>query len=190
MLQPCYSLNKIEAGADEVGRGCIAGPVVAAAVIMPKRLQHPLLKDSKLLNAAQRKNMRNFILRHALAYAVSAVPERIIDEINIAQASYKAIHQSIDDLIIQPELLLIDGKWFKPYRNIPHRCVIKGDNRYTAIAAAAILAKTWRDELMRQKGEEYPAYGWQRNVGYPTRQHKEAVARYGPTPLHRRSFRW
>ncbi len=178
------------AGVDEAGRGCLAGPVVAAAVILPPKISILGLNDSKKLSHTQRMELRPKILDQALAWCVGMIPVSRIDEINILQASFEAMHEAIDGLSIIPDLLLIDGNQFNPYLNVQHECVIKGDSIYLSIAAASILAKTYRDEVMCMLNEQYEGYGWEKNKGYPTKSHKAAIAALGPTPLHRRSFRW
>lgn len=189
MLKSFYNADAIEAGLDEVGRGCLAGPVVAAAVILPKDYEHPILNDSKQLTRGQRETLREAIRRDALAWAVAEVSHEDIDRINILKASFLAMHRAVDALTIRPEHLLVDGNRFVPYPMIPHTCIIKGDAHYLSIAAASVLAKTYRDELMEQLGLEFPAYGWAQNVGYPTPVHREAIRKYGPTKYHRMSFR-
>ncbi|QKZ15535.1 ribonuclease HII [Spirosoma sp. KUDC1026] len=189
MLQSFYSTDVIEAGLDEVGRGCLAGPVVAAAVILPSDYTHPLLNDSKQLSRLQRETIRLDIERDALAWAVAEVSHEVIDQINILKASFLAMHRAIDALIIRPEHLLIDGNRFTPYPMIPHTCVVKGDTKFLSIAAASILAKTYRDDLMERLSLDFPAYGWAKNVGYPTPLHRAAIREFGPTKHHRMSFR-
>lgn len=189
MLLPAHTSDKIEAGCDEAGRGCLAGPVFAAAVILPKDFSHPLLNDSKQLSEKQRNEARAIIEAEAEAWAVAQVDPREIDEINILNASFLAMHRSVDQLTIQPELLLIDGNRFKPYAEIPHECIIKGDGKYMSIAAASILAKTYRDDFMKVLAEDYPFYGWEGNKGYPTKAHRRAILAQGITPHHRQSFR-
>lgn len=179
----------MEAGCDEVGRGCLAGPVVAAAVILPKKYRHPLLNDSKQLSVDERLCIREDILRDAIAWAVAEVSHLEIDEINILNASFKAMHSALDLLPVRPELLLIDGNRFKPYQELPFQCIVKGDGKYFSIAAASVLAKTYRDELMWRLSGEFPGYGWSTNVGYPTEEHREGIVKLGITPYHRRSFR-
>lgn len=179
----------VEAGCDEVGRGCLAGPVVAAAVILPKKYRHPLLNDSKQLSVDERLCIREDILRDAIAWAVAEVSHLEIDEINILNASFKAMHSALDLLPVRPELLLIDGNRFKPYQELPFQCIVKGDGKYFSIAAASVLAKTYRDELMWRLSGEFPGYGWSTNVGYPTEEHREGIVKLGITPYHRRSFR-
>lgn len=179
----------IEAGCDEAGRGCLAGPVYAAAVILKKDFYHPLLNDSKQLTAKQREKLRPIIEKEALAWAVVAVSAREIDEMNILKASITGMHRAIEKLAITPEHLLIDGNRFYKYKNIPHTCVVKGDGKYAAIAAASILAKTHRDEYMLTIAKEFPQYGWERNMAYPTKEHRAAIAKYGITPHHRLSYK-
>jgi ribonuclease HII len=188
VLKSSFTTDKIEAGCDEVGRGCLAGPVVAAAVILPKDYTHELLNDSKQLTKEERDLLKIDIQRDALAWAVAEVSSQEIDEINILNASFKAMHLALDQLKIQPEILLIDGNRFKPYREIKFECVIKGDAIYLAIAAASVLAKTYRDELMDKLSLQYPGYGWSTNVGYPTDEHRDGIRSLGITPYHRRSF--
>ncbi|MCK8491427.1 MULTISPECIES: ribonuclease HII [Spirosoma] len=189
MLKSYYNAEVIEAGLDEVGRGCLAGPVVAAAVILPKHYTHPILNDSKQLTRIQREMLRIDIKRDALAWAVAEVSHEDIDRINISKASFLAMHRAVDSLAVRPEHLLVDGNRFVPYPMIPHTCIVKGDAHFLSIAAASILAKTYRDELMEQLGQEFPDYGWARNVGYPTPIHREAIRKFGPTKYHRMSFR-
>jgi len=189
MLHSSFSENKIEAGCDEAGRGCLAGPVVAAAVILPQDYKHVDLNDSKKLNKKQRKKIAKEIKRDAVSWAVAEVDNEEIDKINILNASFQAMHLAIHKLKRIPELLLIDGNRFNPYPNIPHECIIKGDGTYLSIAAASVLAKTHRDTLMKKFGKQYPEYRWKTNVGYPTLQHRSAIKNIGLSPLHRRSFR-
>jgi len=179
---------KIEAGCDEAGRGCLAGPVVAAAVILPKDFYHPLLNDSKKISEKQRNLLRPIIEKEAIAYGVAFVSPEEIDEINILRASFLAMHRAIDKLKARPELLLIDGNRFNPYANIDHECIIKGDGKYLNIAAASILAKTYRDEYLEKLDIEFPFYNWKKNKGYPTVAHREAIEKYGPTAHHRMTF--
>jgi ribonuclease HII len=188
MLLNYFDSGKIEAGLDEAGRGCYAGPVFAAAVVLPKDFYHPLLNDSKKLTEKQRDALRPVIEKESIAFAVASVSHEEIDTINILQASFKAMHLSINQLKIKPELLLIDGNRFKPYEDIPHHCIIKGDGKYTAIAAASILAKTYRDEYMLKMHENFPHYGWKKNKGYGTADHRAAIQQYGICKLHRKSF--
>ena len=189
MLFSSFSSDLIEAGCDEVGRGCLAGPVVAAAVILPKNYVHELLNDSKKLTKEERELLNIQIQRDALAWAIAEVDNEEIDKINILNASFRAMHLALDKLHISPELLLIDGNRFKPYREIKFECIIKGDGMYLSIAAASVIAKTYRDNLMAKFAEQYPGYGWTTNVGYPTEEHREGLKKLGQTPLHRRSFR-
>lgn len=188
VLLSSFTPNLIEAGCDEVGRGCLAGPVVAAAVILPKDYKHELLNDSKQLVKEDRELLEQDIKRDALAWAVAEVNNIEIDEINILNASFKAMHLALDKLTIRPQFLLIDGNRFKPYSGLLHECVIKGDGKYLSIAAASVLAKTYRDELMARLSIQYPGYGWVTNVGYPTEEHRNGIRALGITPFHRRSF--
>ena len=190
MLLPYYRKNITEAGCDEAGRGCLAGPVVAAAVILPKDFFHPLLNDSKQLNESTRNLLRPIIEEQALAWQVAFVDQDEIDRINILNASFLAMHQAIDGLTQRPELLLIDGNRFRPYLGIPHECIVRGDGKYASIAAAGILAKTHRDEFMMQAHQEFPDYSWHRNKGYPTLLHKQAILSKGLSPMHRKTFKW
>ena len=189
VLKSYYNANAIEAGLDEVGRGCLAGPVVAAAVILPKDYTHPILNDSKQLTRTQREILRYDIERDAIAWAIAEVSHEDIDRINILKASFLAMHRAVEALTTKPEHLLVDGNRFVPYPMIPHTCIIKGDAHYLSIAAASVLAKTYRDDLMTQLGREFPAYGWEQNVGYPTLVHRAAIRQFGPTKYHRMSFR-
>ncbi len=179
----------IEAGCDEAGRGCLSGAVFAAAVILPQDYHHPLLNDSKQLSEKQRYALRPVIEQDAVAWAVGIVTPQEIDKINILNASILAMQRAVEQLSITPQHLLIDGNRFKPYKDIPHTCVIKGDGKYLSIAAASILAKTYRDDYMLQLHNLHPQYGWDRNKGYPTQEHRDAIERYGTTPYHRQSFR-
>jgi ribonuclease HII len=188
MLLTCYQNILSEAGLDEAGRGCYAGPVFAAAVILPVDFNHPLLNDSKQLKEKERDLLRPIIEKESIAYAIAAVDNTEIDAINILQASYKAMHLSLDNLPAVAELLLIDGNRFKAYKNIPHHCIVKGDGKYTSIAAASILAKTYRDEYMQQLHRQFPHYGWHQNKGYGTALHRNAIAEHGLCPYHRKSF--
>lgn len=180
--------DRIEAGCDEAGRGCLAGPVFAAAVILPANFRNELLNDSKQLSERQRYSLRPLIESEAVAWAVGVVSPQEIDEINILKASFLAMHRAIDALKVRPDALLIDGNRFTPYPGIPHSCEIKGDGRFLSIAAASILAKTYRDDYMMKLHEEFPQYHWDENKGYPTRAHRAAIAQYGSTPYHRRTF--
>lgn len=188
MLLPYKIENRIEAGCDEAGRGCLAGAVFAAAVILPPGFRNETLNDSKQLTERQRYALRPLIEKEALAWAVGVVSPQEIDEMNILKASFLAMHRAIDALKVRPEALLIDGNRFTAYRDLPYSCEVKGDGRYLSIAAASILAKTYRDDYMMKLHEEYPQYHWDENKGYPTRAHRAAIAQYGPTPYHRRSF--
>lgn len=188
MLELCYHKEAIEAGCDEAGRGCLAGPVFAAAVILPDGYFHPLLNDSKQMTARQRAEVRDHIMANATAWAVAEVSPEEIDRINILNASFEAMQRAVERLSIKPQHLLIDGNRFRSRLDIPYRCEIKGDGRFANIAAASVLAKTFRDEYMARLHEEFPHYGWDRNAGYPTRQHREAIAQYGLTPHHRLTF--
>lgn len=190
MLKPYYSGKLVEAGCDEAGRGCLAGPVFAAAVILPKDFRNELLNDSKKLSKKNRDELRIVIEQQAIAWAVASVTPEEIDEINILNASYLAMHRAIDQLNTTPEFLLIDGNRFHAYENIPHKCIVKGDAKFMTIAAASILAKTHRDAYMLGIHEEYPEYGWDTNKGYPTLQHKLAIYQHGLTPYHRKSFNY
>lgn len=189
MLLPFHETDRLEAGVDEAGRGCYAGPVFAAAVILPPDFHHPLLNDSKQLNEKQRELLRPLIERESIAWAVAQVSESTIDEINILQATYKAMHGAIGQLKTIPDVLLIDGNRFKPYPGIPHYCFVKGDGRFASIAAASILAKTHRDACMLELHARFPQYGWHQNKGYGTAQHREAIEQHGICIVHRKSFR-
>ena len=178
----------IEAGCDEAGRGCLAGPVVAAAVILKKGADFPELNDSKQLKEKKRMQLRELVMNEALSYGVGIVTAEEIDKINILNASFLAMHRALDELTLQPELLLIDGNRFNPYKKVKHVCIVGGDAKYQSIAAASILAKTTRDMMMVQYGEQFPVYNWKKNKGYPTPEHKKAIADYGTTPLHRMTF--
>ena len=196
MLATHYYEGKIEAGCDEAGRGCLAGSVYAAAVILPDGYENPLLNDSKQLTEKRRYELREQIERDAVAWAVGIVTPEEIDKINILNASILAMHRALDQLKVRPEAIIVDGNRFKPYRsvvdgspvNIPHTTIVKGDGKYMSIAAASILAKTYRDDYMNQLAEEYPQYDWQKNKGYPTKKHREAIRQYGTTPYHRMSY--
>lgn len=189
MLKNYLKKGVIEAGCDEAGRGCLAGPVFAAAVILPAGFENDILNDSKQLSEKSRNILRIIIEKESLAWAVASVSAAEIDEINILNASFLAMHRSIDQLKKIPELLLIDGNRFKPYADIPHECIIKGDGKYLSIAAASVLAKTWRDEYMRKLDKDFPEYLWKKNKGYPTAEHRLAIKKYGATEWHRKSFR-
>ncbi len=189
MLLPYFQKGEIEAGCDEAGRGCLAGPVFASAVILPTDFKHPLLNDSKKLTEKQRDLLRPIIEKEAIAWAVGSYSPQEIDKVNILNASFLSMHRAIDQLTTKPTSLLIDGNRFKPYLNTPHHCMIKGDGKYLSIAAASVLAKTYRDELMKKLAVDYPAYSWQQNKGYPTKAHRAAIKKYGATEHHRMSFR-
>jgi ribonuclease HII len=189
MLKPFLQDKLVEAGCDEAGRGCLAGPVFAAAVILPENFSHPLLNDSKQVTENNRNELRKVIEEKAIAFAVASVTSNEIDTINILKASFKAMHLAIDQLSKKPGLLLIDGNRFPAFKKIPHRCIIKGDATYMSIAAASILAKTYRDEYMLHLHQEYPHYGWQQNKGYGTLAHRNAITVFGLSPYHRKSFR-
>lgn len=188
-LAPFFDPHKLEAGCDEAGRGCLSGPVFAAAVILPKDFAHPLLHDSKQLSEKQRYAAREVVEQEALAWAVAQVDPAEIDQLNILRASFTAMHRAVAQLQTRPELLLIDGNRFIPFEDIPFECIIKGDGKYTSIAAASILAKTYRDDCMLALHQEFPQYDWHKNKGYPTKAHRAAIAEHGATIHHRRSFR-
>ena len=188
MLLPYLHPDIIEAGCDEAGRGCLAGSVYAAAVVLPSDFRNELLNDSKQLTERQRYVLREVIEREALAWAVGVVTPEEIDRINILKASFLAMHRAIDQLAVRPQHLLIDGNRFTPFPDIPHTTIVKGDGKYLSIAAASILAKTYRDDYMNRLAEDYPQYDWRNNKGYPTRKHRAAIAEYGPTPYHRKTF--
>jgi ribonuclease HII len=188
MLLPYYNENLIEAGCDEAGRGCLAGSVYAAAVILPKDYHNDLLNDSKQLTAKKRYMLREQIERDAIAWAVGVVSPQEIDEMNILRASITAMHRAVDQLKVRPEALIIDGNRFYKYHDLPHTTIVKGDGKYLSIAAASILAKTYRDDYMAELHKEYPHYGWDRNAGYPTKEHREGIRLHGTTPYHRMSF--
>ncbi|MFI5171762.1 MAG: ribonuclease HII [Chitinophagales bacterium] len=185
-----YFQNKlIEAGCDEAGRGCLAGPVVAASVILPKKFYHPDLNDSKQLTEEQRDTLAPIIMQEAICWKIGICDNDEIDAINILRASFKAMHKALNEMEKEPELLLIDGHMFYKYKNIPHKCIIKGDGKYMSIAAASVLAKTYRDQLMKDLHNEFPHYNWQQNKGYPTREHRRALMEFGETKYHRKTFR-
>ena len=188
MLASHYYEGKIEAGCDEAGRGCLAGSVYAAAVILPDDYQNDLLNDSKQLTEKRRYQLREIIQRDAIAWAVGIVTPEEIDKINILNASILAMHRALDQLKIRPEAIIVDGNRFKPYQQIPHTTIVKGDGKYLSIAAASILAKTYRDDYMNHLAEEYPQYDWLSNKGYPTKKHREAIKQYGISPYHRKSY--
>ena len=189
MLQSYFKANNIEAGCDEAGRGCLAGPVVAAAVILPENYTQPLLNDSKKLTEKQRYKLRVEIEKDAIDFAVGIVDNHTIDEINILKSSIKAMHIALDELKIIPEHIIIDGNRFYKFKNIPHQCIVKGDSKYLSIAAASVLAKTYRDDLMNDLNKTYPEYNWKQNKGYPTKEHRKAIREFGTTPYHRMTFR-
>lgn len=188
MLKSYFDKNLIEAGCDEAGRGCLAGPVYAAAVILPKKYKNKWLNDSKQLTDKDRYELRPEIEEKAITWAVGIVDNVEIDKINILKASFLAMHRAIDQLTQSPELLLIDGNRFTPYKQTPHQCIIKGDGKYLSIAAASILAKTYRDDFMKAAAIEHPHYGWETNMGYPTKFHRQAIRDYSTTSLHRMTF--
>jgi ribonuclease HII len=188
-LLPYFQPEGIEAGLDEAGRGCLAGPVVAAAVILPKDFHDKLLTDSKQLNAKQRQQLIEVVKTYAIDYAIAEVDHETIDQINIYKASVMAMHKAVDKLRTTPDHLLVDGNRFISYPFVQHTCIVKGDSKYFSIAAASILAKTYRDEWMQKAAERFPGYGWERNAGYPTLEHRKAVLRMGPTEIHRKTFR-
>ena len=188
-LLPNYSGHRLECGCDEAGRGCLAGPVVAAAVILPLDFSCPGLNDSKQLTELQRDELRIIIEQEAIAWAVALVDEKEIDEINILNASILAMHRAVDKLTVTPEFIIVDGNKFKKYGNIPHQTIVKGDSKYLSIAAASVLAKTHRDELMMKLHGEFPLYGWDRNKAYPTIKHRQAIKQYGVSPYHRLSYK-
>ena len=188
MLPPCLTPNILEAGTDEAGRGCLAGPVFAAAVILPEGFSHPWLNDSKKLNEHRRDQLRQIIEEQALAWSVAMVSNTEIDEINILNAAILAMHRALDGLSVTPQAIIVDGNRFKPYRDIPYRSIVKGDAKFGNIAAASILAKTHRDEFMTRIGLEHPDYQWAKNKGYPTKDHRKAIEQFGPTPYHRMTF--
>jgi len=188
MLKSFYYEDMVEAGCDEAGRGCLAGPVYAAAVILPRDYQNERLNDSKKLTACQRYALREEVQRDALAWAVGVVSADEIDEINILRASILAMHRALDQLAVRPEAVIVDGNRFTPYQRLPYTTIIKGDGKYLSIAAASILAKTYRDDFMQQIAADYPLYDWQHNMGYPTKKHRDAIRQYGISPFHRKSF--
>ena len=189
MLHPKFSSFSLEVGTDEAGRGCLAGPVVAAAVILPPDFSHAFLNDSKQLSEKKRQELRPIIEENAISYAVSFVMQDEIDEINILQASITAMHRAIDGLKIIPEFIIIDGNKFRKYQQIPHQTIVKGDSKYLSIAAASILAKTYRDDYMKKIHQEFPAYFWSKNKGYPTVEHRNSIREFGATIHHRKSFK-
>jgi len=189
MLASNFSGKKLEAGTDEAGRGCLSGPVVAAAVILSDDFEHPYLNDSKQISEKKRKELRPFIEEHALAFAVSFVHNDEVDTINVLQASITGMHRSIEGLKVQPEFIIVDGNKFKPFKDIPYQTIVKGDAKYKSIAAASVLAKTYRDEFMEKIHEEFPQYNWKKNKGYPTKEHRDGIRQFGATKYHRKSFK-
>lgn len=189
MLELNYSGVEYEAGCDEAGRGCLAGPVFAAAVILPPDFKNDLLNDSKQLTEKRRYLLRDIICNEALAYAVAKLDAGEIDKINILNASIASMHLALDQLTVRPQFIIVDGNKFKNYHNIKHQTIVKGDGKYMSIAAASVLAKTFRDDFMLKIAEEYPAYNWAKNKGYPTADHRDAIAKYGISPYHRKSFK-
>ena len=189
MLKLNFSGLALEAGTDEAGRGCLSGPVVAAAVILPKDFMHPFLNDSKQLSEKKREELRPFIEENAIAYGVSFVWQEEVDKINVLQASITGMHRSLEQLKIEPEFIIVDGNKFKNYKEIPHKTIVKGDAKYMSIAAASVLAKTYRDDYMAAIHKEFPMYNWQKNKGYPTKEHRDAIRKFGATKYHRKSFK-
>lgn len=189
MLKLNYSGVFPEVGTDEAGRGCLSGPVVAAAVILPKDFSHELLNDSKQLSEKKRKELRPYIEEHALAYAVVFIDQEEVDELNVLQASITGMQRAIEQLSLQPKFIIVDGNKFKPYKQIPHQTIVKGDAKYMSIAAASVLAKTYRDEFMEKIHEEFPQYNWKKNKGYPTKEHRDAIREHGATQYHRKTFK-
>ncbi len=189
MLELNFSGLANEAGCDEAGRGCLAGPVFAAAVILPPDFKNDILNDSKQLTEKQRYQLREVIMQEAAAYAVAKLDAEKIDEINILNASIASMHLALDQLVVRPEFIIVDGNRFRKYHDVPHQTIVKGDGKYLSIAAASVLAKTFRDDFMKQIDKEFPQYNWAKNKGYPTADHRAAIAKYGATPYHRRSFR-
>lgn len=189
MLASNYSGFSLEAGTDEAGRGCLCGPVVAAAVILPKNFTHPFLNDSKQLSEKKREELRPFIEEHAIAFGVSFVWQDEVDEINVLQASITGMHRAIGMLKTQPEYIIVDGNKFKKYKNTPHKTIVKGDSKYVSIAAASVLAKTYRDEYMAKIHLEFPMYNWAKNKGYPTKEHRNRIREFGITKYHRKTFK-
>ncbi len=189
MLALKYQEKLVEVGTDEAGRGCLSGPVVAAAVILPANFSHPFLNDSKQLTEKQRAELRPYIEEHAISYGVSFIYQEKIDKINILQASILAMHLAIDELNVAPEFIIVDGNKFKPYKNIPYKTIVKGDAKFMSIAAASVLAKTYRDDYMAKIHLDFPQYNWKQNKGYPTKQHRDAIREFGVTKHHRKTFR-
>ena len=189
MLKQFHTKGTIEAGCDEAGRGCLAGPVVAAAVILPPNFENEMLNDSKKLSEKRREELREIIEKEAVAWAVAYCDNNEIDEINILNASISAMHKALDKLKILPECIIVDGNRFKKYKEVPHTCIVKGDAQYMSIAAASILAKTYRDNYMKEQHIKFPQYKWNKNMGYPTKDHRTAIEQFGPCDLHRKSFK-
>ncbi|MFY7672001.1 ribonuclease HII [Tenacibaculum sp. MEBiC06402] len=189
MLELNYSGFTFEAGTDEAGRGCLSGPVVAAAVILPEDFEHPFLNDSKQLSEKKRNELRTFIEQNALSYSVSFIHNEEVDELNVLQAAIEGMHRSISELSTVPEFIIVDGNKFRPYKEIPHETIVKGDAKFMSIAAASILAKTYRDEFMAKIHEEFPMYNWKKNKGYPTKEHRAGIKTHGATKYHRKSFK-
>ncbi|CAL2084418.1 ribonuclease HII [Tenacibaculum sp. 190524A05c] len=189
MLKLNYSGFTLEAGTDEAGRGCLSGPVVAAAVILPEDFKHPFLNDSKQLSEKKRNELRTYIEENALSYGVSFIHNEEVDELNVLQASLEGMHRSIAQLNVQPEFIIVDGNKFKPYGETPFETIVKGDAKFMSIAAASILAKTYRDEFMAKIHEEFPVYNWKKNKGYPTKEHRAGIKSHGATKYHRKSFK-
>lgn len=188
MLEPHYYKNLIEAGCDEAGRGCLAGSVYAAAVILPADYNNPELNDSKQLSASKRNLLREQIQQDAICWAIGVVTPEEIDQINILKASFLAMHRALDQLTVRPEAIIVDGNRFVPYQQLPYTTIVRGDGKYQSIAAASILAKTYRDDYMDQLAEQYPMYGWKSNKGYPTKEHRDGIKKYGISPFHRKSY--
>lgn len=189
MLELNYSEFELEAGTDEAGRGCLSGPVVAAAVILPVDFSHSFLNDSKQLSEKKRDELRVYIEENALAYAVSFIDNEEVDSLNVLQASITGMHRAIDQLAVKPEFIIVDGNKFKPYKDVPYKTIVKGDAKYMSIAAASILAKTYRDDFMKKIHDEFPSYNWKKNKGYPTKEHREGIKQFGITKYHRKSFK-
>lgn len=189
MLKLNYSGFLLEAGTDEAGRGCLSGPVVAAAVILPKEFKHDLLNDSKQISEKKRMELRPFIEKNALAFAVSFIDQKEVDKLNVLQASITGMHRAINQLNVLPEFIIVDGNKFRNYKEIPYKTIVKGDAKYMSIAAASVLAKTYRDEYMQKIHEEFPIYNWKQNKGYPTKEHRTAIRKFGITKYHRKTFR-
>lgn len=189
MLKLNFSGNTLEAGTDEAGRGCLSGPVVAAAVILPKKFTHPFLNDSKQISEKKREELRPFIEQNAIAFAVSFVWQEEVDKINVLQASITGMHRAIEMLKTKPEYIIVDGNKFRDYKDIPHETIVKGDAKYLSIAAASVLAKTYRDEYMAKIHQEFPMYNWAKNKGYPTKEHRNGIREFGVTKYHRKTFK-